>query len=237
VKLRIVYAVAAILPALLFTLLQGRGGEAVPYPPPPPEELAKPVRAAEDELEIDVAPATSERVEQFRDDLRRFSADLVSTGRVDPERARRLSYVAVTEAYRYDLPPSLIFAIMLVENDRFNPAAVSSAGAIGLMQVDPSAWLRTTGPYFGHDLRDEATNIRSGVCVLAYYASRNRGDWVTTLRRYNGCIRGTVTPGCLWRYPNSVRDHVERRARNLCPERNFDQCVGVPLHRVFGGRG
>jgi hypothetical protein len=214
------------------------GRNAAYVDPPTPETLAPPARGSEPDPAALPPPveADSGLVHPFRDDLRRFAADLVATGRVEPMRARRLAYVAVTEAYRYDLPPALVFAVMLAENDRFNPRAVSSMGAIGLMQVDPKAWLRTVGPYFGYDLYDEATNLRSGVYILAYYAARNRGDWVIALRRYNGCVRGTVTPGCLWRYPTTVRDHVERQALNLCPERDFDACVGRPLHQAFAGR-
>lgn len=52
-------------------------------------------------------------------------------------RARKYGTKVKEVAQRFDVSPNLIFAVMKVESD-FNPFAVSSAMAIGLMQVVPS---------------------------------------------------------------------------------------------------
>lgn len=58
--------------------------------------------------------------------------------------------------------PNLMLSIMRVENAGFDPQAVSSAGAIGLMQVMPKV-----GEAFGaSDLTDPAQNIRAGARFL-----------------------------------------------------------------------
>jgi hypothetical protein len=58
--------------------------------------------------------------------------------------------------------PNLILSIMRVENAGFDPLAVSSAGAIGLMQVMPKV-----GEAFGaEDLTEPAQNIRAGARFL-----------------------------------------------------------------------
>lgn len=170
--------------------------------------------------------------EQFRRDLRGFAADLEATGRVSRDRARMLAYVAVSEGYRQGIPPALILGVMHIENDAFRSTAVSSAGAIGLMQVMPRIWIPALGHLYGTDLRNDATNIRMGVHVLATNAERTRGDWRTTLLRYNGCVRGTNTPDC-HRYPDKVRRAVERYAPNLCPSGSFETCAAVPLWHAW----
>lgn len=52
-------------------------------------------------------------------------------------RARKYRDKVLAAAKRFDISPNLIFAIMKVESD-FNPFAISSAMAVGLMQVVPT---------------------------------------------------------------------------------------------------
>ncbi len=110
-----------------------------------------------------------------------------------PSRPRRLALLerVHAEARRAGLPPELVLALIDVES-RFQPAAVSSAGALGLMQVMPF-WKAEIGrPQ--DDLHDIDTNLRYGCTILAHYLQRERGDWTRALARYNGSLGRTIYP-------------------------------------------
>lgn len=74
----------------------------------------------------------------------------------------------------YNLDPALIYAIIRTES-AFDPNAVSTAGARGIMQVMPSSfeWLMerrgTTGQYTADDLFDPAICIDYGSYLLRYF--------------------------------------------------------------------
>ena len=84
-------------------------------------------------------------------------------------------------AEKYNVDPSLIFAVCQVESG-FDPNAVSSAGAIGLMQILPStgAWLAEILQIEYRDelLYDPTFNIRIGTYYLAYLYTRFQEDWM-----------------------------------------------------------
>lgn len=89
------------------------------------------------------------------------------------------------EAKRLELPPSLVMAVIDVES-RFNRWAVSSAGAVGLMQIMPF-WPRELG--MGNEqLVRVPHNIRMGCTILKYYLDREKGDYTRALARYNGSV-------------------------------------------------
>lgn len=70
--------------------------------------------------------------------------------------------LAVEIAVEEEVDPNWVLSIMRAENAQFNPAFVSPAGAIGLMQVMPDI-----GEAFGvHDLTDPGPNIRAGTRFL-----------------------------------------------------------------------
>jgi hypothetical protein len=81
--------------------------------------------------------------------------------------------------------PQLVLAVIDVESS-FDPFAVSSAGAVGMMQVMPF-WPRELG-LTTRDLLDVELNIRMGTSILAYYLERERGDYRRALARYNGSL-------------------------------------------------
>jgi soluble lytic murein transglycosylase-like protein len=89
------------------------------------------------------------------------------------------------EAKRVDIPPELVLAVMDVES-RFDRYAVSSAGAIGLMQVMPF-WPRQLG-MTNDQLVRIADNVRMGTTILGYYLRKERGDYQRALQRYNGSL-------------------------------------------------
>jgi soluble lytic murein transglycosylase-like protein len=89
------------------------------------------------------------------------------------------------EAKRVDIPPELVLAVMDVES-RFDRYAVSSAGAIGLMQVMPF-WPRELGMTNDQLVRID-DNVRMGTTILGYYLRKERGNYQRALQRYNGSL-------------------------------------------------
>ena len=87
------------------------------------------------------------------------------------------------EAQRAGLLPELVLAVIEVESN-FNPFAISSAGARGLMQVMPF-WLKEIGKP-GDSLFRIHTNLRYGCTILKYYLEKERGNLFHALARYNG---------------------------------------------------
>jgi len=76
-------------------------------------------------------------------------------------------------------------ALIHVES-RFDRWAVSSAGAVGLMQVMPF-WPEQLGMR-RYELTRVPPNIRMGCAILRYYLKRERNNVQKALARYNGSV-------------------------------------------------
>ncbi len=110
--------------------------------------------------------------------LRRFVAD-------ERERLQILQSV-YCETHRPGasfLPPGLVMAMLEVES-RFDPWAVSNAGAVGLMQVMPF-WPEQLGMR-RYQLTSVLPNIHMGCAILRFYLGDERRDIRRALERYNG---------------------------------------------------
>jgi len=83
------------------------------------------------------------------------------------------------------LPPGLVMALIAVES-RFDRWAVSSAGAVGLMQVMPF-WPERLG-LRRYQLVHVAPNIHMGCAILRFYLGYEHNDVRKALARYNGSI-------------------------------------------------
>lgn len=83
------------------------------------------------------------------------------------------------------LPPGLVLAVMQVESG-FNRWAVSSSGAVGLMQVMPF-WPERLGMK-GYELVRVSPNIRMGCAILRYYLRVTHDDVRLALEEYNGSV-------------------------------------------------
>jgi soluble lytic murein transglycosylase-like protein len=103
----------------------------------------------------------------------------------DPRERKELLHHVHCEARRLQLPPGLVMAVIDVES-RFDRWAVSSAGAVGLMQVMPF-WPRQLG-MTNHELVRIPQNLRMGCTILKFYLDRERGDYTRALARYNGSV-------------------------------------------------
>lgn len=93
--------------------------------------------------------------------------------------------VITEEAARFDVPTALALAVGWQESG-WQEGLVSSAGAIGVMQLLPA-----TGDWVGPDmlgyavnLRDTRQNVRAGVRLLRHYLDRYHGDKARVLAAY-----------------------------------------------------
>jgi soluble lytic murein transglycosylase-like protein len=89
------------------------------------------------------------------------------------------------------LPPGLVLAVLDVES-RFDRWAVSSAGAVGLMQVMPF-WPEQLGMH-RRELVAMEPNIRMGCAILRHYLEAEHNDVRRALGRYNGSTRSREYP-------------------------------------------
>lgn len=98
------------------------------------------------------------------------------------------------ESLRAGVDPNLVLALIHVESG-FKQYVVSTAGAVGYMQVMPF-WKKHVGQ-IGDSLFDLRTNLRYGCTVLRYYMDLENGDVSRALARYNGSLGS-------YEYPNLV---------------------------------
>ncbi len=129
----------------------------------------------------------------------------------NPELADRVASAVVYEAGRAHISPSVLAAVLLIENAPFDTSAVSSEGAIGLMQVMPMH----VGNYrcLSGDLLNVEANICHGTRLLQMHLRRTK-SLEAALRRYNGCVRGRNTPRCQ-NYPVRVMRTASRLRREI----------------------
>jgi soluble lytic murein transglycosylase-like protein len=129
----------------------------------------------------------------------------------NPELADRVASAVIYEAGRARISPSMLAAVLVIENARFDTSAVSTEGAIGLMQVMPMH----VGNYrcLSGDLLNVEANICHGARLLHNHLRRTK-SMEAALRRYNGCVRGRNTPRCQ-RYPARVLRTASRLRREI----------------------
>jgi soluble lytic murein transglycosylase-like protein len=134
----------------------------------------------------------------------------------DQERLQILQTV-YCETHRPDvspLPPGLVMAMLEVES-RFDRWAVSSAGAVGLMQVMPF-WPEQLGMR-RYQLVKVTANIHMGCAILRYYLDAEHHDIRRALERYNGSF--------------GHRDYPDRVIRRWTTYWNGADDLGRPLAR------
>lgn len=219
--------------------------------------VAPPTPAAAGPLTPGAVADSVARIEaspEFAEQKRRFTEDLVRTGRISQARADSIAHFAVREAFLRGIPPAIIFGVIETENAQFISRARSNVGAVGLMQVYPKVWARELNKRFGTtDIESDSTNLRYGVFILEHYLrppQRRKSPTATVrehvvatapgtlmkgLLRYNGCVRGTNTPRC-HTYPRKVQQFVERDAKSLCGGKNFYECIAEPFMTGLLGR-
>lgn len=135
----------------------------------------------------------------FRDTRQGIIADLArESGFVRETRAETLNVLELIEreALRHRVSPALLRSLATVESGG-NPWALSSAGAMGVLQVMPfnakRCGLKNPGELF-----DVEKNIRCGAQILSEELKTHGDDPVRALQSYNG------GPKCIGRCPESL---------------------------------
>ncbi|MBM4357379.1 MAG: lytic transglycosylase domain-containing protein [Deltaproteobacteria bacterium] len=114
------------------------------------------------------------------------------------ERFSRYDRAIVEAATLYQLPQELVRAVIKVESD-YDPRAVSSAGAQGLMQLMPETALRMQI----RDSFDPRLNILAGTRYLRILANTFNGDIQLTVAAYNAGEGAVARHGGIPPYPET----------------------------------
>ena len=106
---------------------------------------------------------------------------------------------------KYAVDTALVKAVIKTESD-FDPFAVSSKGAQGLMQLMPGTArdMQVRNPF------DPTQNLQGGICYLRRMLDMFNGDMKLALAAYNAGFNTVI--GCGWRVPNipETRDYVQK---------------------------
>lgn len=134
----------------------------------------------------------------------RFAGRAVPPSDRSMERFTRYDKWIRQAATLYQIPEELVRAVIKVESD-YDPRAVSSAGAIGLMQLMPETATRmqVRDPY------DPRENIFGGVRYLRILANLFNGDLDLTVAAYNAGEGAVTRAGGIPDYPET-QDYVVR---------------------------
>ena len=105
-----------------------------------------------------------------------------------PDHAERLEILRTVHAQATlaGVEPELVLAVIDVESN-FDRFAISSATALGLMQVMPF-WVPELGYEDKNQLFDIEINVLLGCRILKYYLDMENGDLIKGLARYNGSV-------------------------------------------------
>lgn len=128
-----------------------------------------------------------------KDDSRRNSyAEYVK------EKQQEYDYIIRIMAAKYSLPPELVHAIIEAESG-YTPDAISSAGAVGMMQLMPE-----TARRFGvSDLTNVTENIEGGTRYMRYLLDLHESDLTLAIASYN------AGESAVKRYNNQIPPYPE----------------------------
>lgn len=123
----------------------------------------------------------------------------------------------------YQIPEQLVRAVIKVESD-YDPRAISSAGARGLMQLMPE-----TAERLGvKDIGDPRENIYGGVRYLRVLANMFNGDLDFTIAAYNAGENAVISHGGIPPYAQT-RDYVVKVTKFYRRYRTIPDVVDASL--------
>lgn len=123
----------------------------------------------------------------------------------------------------YQIPEQLVRAVIKVESD-YDPRAISSAGARGLMQLMPE-----TAERLGvKDISDPRENIYGGVRYLRVLANMFNGDLDYTIAAYNAGENAVIQHGGIPPYAQT-RDYVVKVTKFYRRYRTISDVVDASL--------
>ena len=125
-------------------------------------------------------------------DLAAQLAGLIETAEGRPHDGARFPIPALRPAGGFKMDPALVYALTRLESN-FDPDAISSVGARGLMQVMPVTASYMSGDggaqadRYAHRLHDPAINLAIGQSYVMYLAGMDgvNGDLIRLLGSYN----------------------------------------------------
>lgn len=141
-------------------------------------------------------------------------ADDVQPGELLPNLSK-INRIIDRVSNRYQVDPRLVHAMIRVESN-YDPDAVSSKGAMGLMQLIPS-----TAQRFGvQNPFDPQQNIRGGVSYLKYLLKLFGGNLPLSLAAYNAGEDTVIRSGGIPAIPET--EHYVRAITHLYRSRGAD---------------
>jgi Transglycosylase SLT domain len=154
----------------------------------------------------------------------------------NPDPSVTVNELVASIARRHDVEPSLVDSVIRVESN-YNPNAVSSAGAMGLMQLIPS-----TARRFGvNNTFHPEQNIEGGVRYLKYLMQLYNGDERLALAAYNAGEGAVAKYKGIPPYPETQNyvyqvgkklgqsREAEKKAKALRPQPQAKPEVQVPV--------
>lgn len=110
--------------------------------------------------------------------------------RIDPAQRKRFASLIAETARAHKLSPALLHAVITVESG-YNPAARSSKGAAGLMQLMPA----TAKRYSVNDIWDPRQNVSGGARYLSDLLGMFNNDLGLALAAYNAGENAVILHG------------------------------------------
>lgn len=139
-----------------------------------------------------------------------INTNKIETTAKDESTKTRIDNAIKVSSQKYGIDENLIRSIIKVESN-FNPNAISSAGASGLMQIMPQNfnYLGVENPF---DIED---NIDGGTKLLKEYLDRYNGNIKMGLMAYNGgptrmSNRGVKSENDIYKMPTETQNYVSK---------------------------
>ena len=169
------------------------------------------------------------------------TGDVASVIRTDPHTGKLVRTIVVRNpaalvaavdniAAQQALPPELVRSVIQAESG-YNPNAVSSKGARGLMQLIPETALR-----FGVDPSNPVENLQGGAKYLKYLLDLYHGDSVLALAAYNAGEQSVARYGGVPPFPETRKyvNQIEQRLANSANNAKPKDVKRVPADPTAG---